>query len=321
MNTKILIPCPLFGAFRDSQIIIQTADNAAKITFRPVLTFRKKYAIIAKTPFERRKTGMIILRILLWILLAILLLLFLVCLVNVRITLGNRNGKFGWKLTVGGIRIDPMRFAKKKDNHKKKDEKHTWKTAEKKEKKSSQKDGDRVDKADKKSVGTVLNIVAKVAKTASEVLPKGFRIGLKRLNIAVGGTDAAQIALDYGRYYAILNGIFALFDGYKGLFYGFRYKRNKINIQADFMSPKTKAEYELTISFFIWQLLFSGIRIGISAIGAIIENAEEDDNAVNDKAAEEKRISEAERTINKAKDSKTVHGNTTTKINKDNGGK
>lgn len=269
---------------------------------------------------------MIIFKILLWILLAILLIIVAVCLMNVKITFGNRKGKFQWKLTVAGIKIDPMRFAKKKDSHRKKDadKASSEKDAAKKKKKSSvQEDAP----TEKKSIGAVLSIVAKVAETAARVLPKGFRIRLNCLNITVGGSDAAKIAVDYGRYHAILSGIFALFDGYKGLFYGFRAKRGKVNIQANFLSPKTKAEYELAISFFVWQLLFSGIRIGISAIGAIIENTESDDSEAETFASGERKISEAEKTVKTAASGKNTSKNGTgTKAddalkNKDNGGK
>lgn len=268
---------------------------------------------------------MIIFKILLWILLAILLLIVALCLLNVKVTFGNRKGRFQWKLTVAGIKIDPMRFAKKKDGHRKKDADKA--PSGKKKKKSSAQDDAQTAKTEKKSVGTVLSIVAKVAETAARVLPKGFRIRLKYLDITVGGSDAAKIALDYGRYHAILSGIFALFDGYKGLFYGFRAKRGKVNIQANFLSPKTKAEYELAISFFVWQLLFSGIRIGISAIGAIIENAESDDRETETETSGEKRVSEAEKTVKRAANFKdttqsdTGAKNGTASKNKDNGGK
>lgn len=258
---------------------------------------------------------MIILKILLWILLAVLILLFLVCLLNVKITLGNRSEKFEWKLTVGGIKIDPMRFLKMKDGHRKKgNEKKAAKKSFAKNK-AAVKTEELAEKKEKQSIGSVLNIISMIAETAAEVLPKGFRIRLKHLNMVIGGADAAQTALNYGKAYAILSGIFALFDGYKGLFYGFRAKRSKVNIQADFLSDKTKAEYELTISFFIWQLLFSGIRIGISAIAAIIENANED-GTVNSSD-----ISEAAKTVNKSKADKDIHKGTATKTNKDNGGK
>ncbi len=288
-----------------------------------VLTFPKRYAIIVKIPFERRKTGMIILKILLWILLAILLLITVICFLSVRISLGNRSGKFRWKMTVCGIKIDPMRLLGDKESNKDTDkkEKASEKDKKKEKKKPAEKDSNSSVMPEKLSIGTVLKILADVARTALEVLPKSLRIRLKHLNIVVGGADAAQTALNYGRYHAILSGIFALLDDYNGLLYGFRAKRDKVNIQADFLSPKTKAEYELTISFFVWQYFFFRMRLVMSMLGTIIENAEELEGTVNGEATEEKRISEAEKTVTKTKVGKGTQKNTDSKKNTDNGGK
>lgn len=207
-----------------------------------------------------------ILKILLWILLAFLLVLVFICLLNVKITIYNKD-KFGYRLTVGGIKIDPAKFIGNKDKHKK-------------SKKSTKKDKSSVDKdkpasqavsEKKKSIGAVISIITRIAGTAVEVLPKGIRIKLNYLNINVGGMDSAEAAVNYGKYHAVLSTLFALFDDYKGLFYGFRAKRSKVVINADFLAAKTSAEFKLTISFFVWQLAISGVRIGIEAIKAIIE--------------------------------------------------
>ena len=201
-----------------------------------------------------------------WILLAIFFLLLLVCILNVKITVGNRDS-FYYRLSVGGVRINPEIFTGKK---KKSKEEKTEKP--KKSKKPSNKQHLMKSEKQKKklSPARVLSLVKNIAGTAARVLPKGFRIKLRFLNITVGGEDAAQIAIDYGKYYAILSTVFALFDGYKGFLYGFRAKRNKVNLKTDYLSGKTTAEFELTVSFFIWQLLFSGIRIGIAAIREIV---------------------------------------------------
>ncbi len=212
----------------------------------------------------------VIFKILLWILLAVILLVLAFCLLNVKMTVGN-SGKFYYKIHIGGIRIRPEKFAsfgkkhgEKKDKGKQK-EKAAKKGSSDKKKVSAEKSG--------KSPGDVLGIISAVARTASEVLPKGIRIRLKYLNITAGGEDAAATAVNYGKIHAVLSGVLALFDGYRGFLYGFRYRRKNVVINADFLSGKTKADFELTVSFFVWQLLFSGIRIGISAIKAIMENA------------------------------------------------
>ncbi len=241
-----------------------------------------------------------VLKILLWILLAILLLVVAVCLLNVKITVGNR-GKFTYNLSVGGIRIDPMRFIGKKNGHGKKIKDKAAKKKSAGKKKSGTGSAAESGKPKKKSLGSVLYMIARIGQTAVRVLPRGVRIRLKYLNIRIGGSDAAKVAVNYGRIYAVLSGLFALFDGYRGFLYGFRARRNKVNITADFLTQKTTAEFEMVISFFVWQLLFSGIRIGVSAIGAIIENTAQEESE-ND----ENGISGAERIINNAKNNTSV---------------
>ncbi|MBR3994397.1 MAG: hypothetical protein IKI97_03855 [Clostridia bacterium] len=237
---------------------------------------------------------------LLYILLFVLALVFLLCLLNVKITVGNRD-KFYYCFSVGGIKINPQWFAGKKDGHKKKkDGKKKKKSDKKPSKKQSQtKAGEGKKETKKKSAGEILSLVLEVAKTARDVLPRGVRIRLKYLNITVGDGDAAKVAINYGRYYAILSGLFALFDGYRGIFYGFRAKRNKVVLKTDYFSGKTTAEFELTISFFIWQLLYSGIRIGITLISNLIKDATNDNIDGETALVEtEKALKEKEKTEN-----------------------
>lgn len=205
----------------------------------------------------------IVFKILLWILLAIFFLLLLVCILNVKITVGSRDS-FYYRLSVGGIRINPEIFSGKKKASGEEKPKKT-----KKSQKPSKNQHLVKSKKEKKKLGveTIISIIKNIAQTASRML----RIRLRFLNITVGGEDAAKVAIDYGKYYAILSTVFALFDGYRGFLYGFRAKRSKVTLNTDYLAGKTSAEFELTISFFIWQLLFSGIRIGISAIREIIK--------------------------------------------------
>ncbi|MBR5307574.1 MAG: hypothetical protein IKU43_02295 [Clostridia bacterium] len=225
----------------------------------------------------------IILKILLYVLLGILALLLAVCLLNVKITVGNKNG-FGWRLTVGGIPINPaLFFGGKKDKHKKgKDDKKQRKAKKDKGKSARTQSGKSEEAPKKKSASDTLGLILKIAQTAKDTLPKGFRIRLKYLNITVGGEDAERVAVGYGKFYALLSGMLALFDGYKGFLYGFYVKRNKITLETDYHSGKTTAEFSLSVSFFVWQLLWSGIRIGAAALTHIIkssaENSDEADN-------------------------------------------
>ncbi len=203
---------------------------------------------------------MAILKILLYILLSVLALLVLLLLANVKISL-SIGKKFNWRLTVGGIKITPSLFAKKK---------------KKKKKKKKEPARDKVTKAEKKpKKKTDTELIMKLLSALSRELPRAFRINLKKLSITVGKEDAAAAALEYGALYASLSGALALLDGYRGLFYGFRTRREKIRLDIDYTSTKTKAEAYLTISCFTWQLLFAAVRLGMVYLLNTIEHNNE----------------------------------------------
>jgi len=209
-----------------------------------------------------------------------LALLFLLCLLNIKITVGNKES-FYYRFSIGGIRINPEWFTKKKEDdpdtlERKKQHKKQKAVAKAEKKAAKVKDGKTVKKK-KKSLGQTLSLITDIAKTASHALPRGIRIKLKYLNITVGGREAQDVAVTYGKLYALLSALFALFDGYKGFLYGFYAKRNKVVLNTDYLSGKTKAEFELTVSFFLWQILFAAVRVGIAYITHIIRAAGEDE--------------------------------------------
>lgn len=219
-----------------------------------------------------------ILKIILWILLSVLLLFLLLCLLNVKIKIYGKD-KYGYKLTVGGIRVKPEWFLGRKEegkNREKDDKSEKHKVSKKKTSGNASENGGEKSKS---SVANTVNIITRVISTARDTIPKSVRIRLKYLNINVGGSDAAQTALNYGKIQALLHGMFALFEDYKGFLYGFRAKRSKVTVNADFFAAKTTAEFEMSVSFFVWQLLFSAVRIGIGLIAAIIENGEDAESA------------------------------------------
>lgn len=206
----------------------------------------------------------------------LLLGVFAVLLFNVKITVGNGE-KFFWKISVCGITVPKRVFERffRSGGHIKKSEK-----TENKKKKSDIEDGnDKKIKKDKKekSAKQVILLLTELAKVAANALPKGFRFRLKKLRITAGGEDAAQTALAYGKFYAAAESLFALFDGYRGLFYGFRAKKSDVIITVDYEKQKSGAEFEMTVSFFVWQLVFIAIRIGVAAIVFMLKNAEDDE--------------------------------------------
>ncbi len=214
-----------------------------------------------------------ILKIILWILLALLALLLVLLLANVKILIGYGES-FYWRLTVSGIPIKPEWFTGKG-----KKEKKSKKGAHKAKKKKSSKKEQSQDKEaqkKKKSPGEGLSLVLELAKKAAQTVPKAFRIRLKRLNVTVGGSDAADIATDYGKIYALIEGALAVLCTHSGVLYGFRANRRKISVTADFLAPKTMVLAELAISFFVWQLLFTAVRIGAVYVLRMMQSGEID---------------------------------------------
>ncbi len=198
-----------------------------------------------------------ILKIILWIILGILALLILVLLTNVKILIGYRES-FYWKLYVGVLRINPNWFEIFKR------EKGVHKGAKKKKKGKVQKSASQAQEPQKKkSTEGKLSLVLDIAKKALEIAPRAFRVRLRRLKVTVGAEDAADVAINYGKIYALTEGALALLYGYKGIFHGFSANRRKINIRTDFLSGKTKTDVEIGISFFVWQLLLLAVRLGV----------------------------------------------------------
>lgn len=212
-----------------------------------------------------------ILKIILWILIALVILLLLVLLSNVKILAGYSES-FYWKLSVAGIPINPAWFIKK---DKKEKAKASHKAKRKKPQKKRQTQPEKASEK-KKSSTEGLSLILELAKKAAQTLPRVFRIRIKKLRVTVGGSDAADIATDYGKIYAITEGALAALDAYSGMFYGFRANRRKISVNCNFLAPKTKVTAELTVSFFVWQLLFAAVRIGAVYVVRMMQRGEVD---------------------------------------------
>ena len=205
---------------------------------------------------------MIVLKIIGWVLLGLVALLVLVCLASVKITIGIKDD-FYWRLSVFGIPVPSSLLQGKKGEHKSKIKKPS---KGKKQTKKTTKEKSDSEESKKKPLGDILSLIFDLCTEALKTVPKAFRIRLHRLDIRVGGGDAASVALTYGRLYAILEGSLALLDGYRGFLYGFCAKRNKISLNVDYSGVPTRAKFKLTVSCFVWQLLNVAVRLGIKYI-------------------------------------------------------
>lgn len=183
------------------------------------------------------------------------------------------KNEFYWRISVFGIPVPVKLFMgkEKKDGHRK----------AAKGKKTSEKavnDGKAVqeEKKQKKGALETVQLVLELVKQLMRDLPKAFRIRLCSLDVTVGGKEAADIAINYGRLYALIEGTLALLYSYKSVLYGFFANRKKIRLSTDYHSTKTRAKFKLRISFFLWQLLFVAIRVGVRYIVLTLKSARDD---------------------------------------------
>ncbi len=225
---------------------------------------------------------MIVLKIIGWALLGLVALLLLICLASIKITVGIKDD-FYWRLSVFGIPIPQSLLKGKKE--KRRSESGKTRKGKRKAKGTSEEKGDSEEKK-KKPIGDVLSLVFELCSEALKTAPKAFRIRLHRLNIKVGGEDAAGVALTYGGLYAILEGGLAFLDTYRGFLYGFRARRNKISLTVDYSGAPTKANFKLTVSCFVWQLLNVAVRLGIKYVLHTLErDNRETENSVPEKTS------------------------------------
>lgn len=218
----------------------------------------------------------IVLKIIGWVLLGVLAIIAAVCLASVKITVGIKDG-FYWRLSVFGIPL-PMRlfFKSEKDDKGKRgkgDKKDKKKKRLKKSKGEKIKEKEEPEK-EKKPIGEVLSLVSELVGEAVRTVPRAFRIRLHYLDITVGGEEAAEVAINYGRLYAITEGLLAALDSYKGMLHGFKTDRRKISLSTDYTGAKTTAKFKLTVSCFVWQLLNVAVRIGIKYFVYALKNGE-----------------------------------------------
>lgn len=201
------------------------------------------------------------------LLIVIALLLLLLLFSKITVTIGYSEN-FYYKLSVYGLPIKPEWFIKGHKKEKKKPYKKKKKA--KKTKPQGNAQTQQTDKQDK-SVFTA-SLILNLLKSVAQNLPRAFRIKLCNFKLIIGGEDAADVALNYGRLYALLSASLGLLENYRGLFYGFRVRRSDIILKADFTKSKSEFTAKLKISCFLWQLLFAAVRVGIVFIMEIIRS-------------------------------------------------
>lgn len=215
------------------------------------------------------------LKILLWIFLSVLALIVIILLLRIKILIGYRE-KFYYKVYLAGFRVKQSiidyLLAKRREIKRKKKTKNAPKNAGARTVASVPKEkASELSLLDDLSLEE-LKLLLRVALDLLKIAPDALRIKLRKLRIKVGSSDAADTAIAYGKVCAVTEGILAFFENYKGFYCGFFANRKKIDISADFLASQTEFDTEISISFFVWQLIAFAVRVGVEYAMDIVES-------------------------------------------------
>ena len=134
------------------------------------------------------------------------------------------------------------------------------KTAKAAGKKSTGKDrsaalSDFTDRLKGTGVREILGILAKTLSELKEPFSKYAEIRIKRLEITVGGTDAAQTAVMYGVYSCALEALLDICGEYRI----FKLNRKNVGVYYDFTSDSTETGIEIKLSMRAFRLILCAI--------------------------------------------------------------
>lgn len=146
--------------------------------------------------------------------------------------------------------------------------------------KDKQQKSDTKAKKPKPDIGLIIKIIKNASPHVKRIFKK-IRFTKVYADIVVGGDDAAKTAVSYGAHCAAVNGLIAFLDN------TVTFKKEKINIRADFDLEKTDYYLSGTIKLRLSTLLHSVIW-GYAAVKNELEalaDAASQDNAPQDKKA------------------------------------
>ena len=114
----------------------------------------------------------------------------------------------------------------------------------------------------------IVGLVKLILKLVAAVLrkfPKHFRVRILRYEITVGTKDAAKTAILYGSVTGLSSTLFERL----GRVTKFSIKRNApVNVYADFLGEKTKADIAIDFSITIWGVLHMVMAAGLAFVKA-----------------------------------------------------
>jgi hypothetical protein len=121
-----------------------------------------------------------------------------------------------------------------------------------------------------------------VAIQALGGLKKRIRIDRLIVHYVAGGTDAAQVAISYGKLSAGAAGIVALLNN------NFKVKRQEITMDVNFLAESPTIYLDAGLSLTVGQILYLAVRYGIASLKVFLRQRRKQ-NSPQEKTGEQKQ--------------------------------
>lgn len=189
------------------------------------------------------------------VLLAVLAVLWLISLIRVggRVSYGQA-GLFAY-LLMGPVKLQLFPTANALEGN--------WRSKAKKPKKEKPPMAERHKKEPREGQPGTLSRLMKLLPVVGQAcgsLKRKIRIDELELKVIWGGTDAAAVALGYGRANAALGMLWPVFD------HNFKVKRHSFQISADYGRTEPAAELRAAVTMTVGQMMTLGVHYGVKAL-------------------------------------------------------
>lgn len=189
------------------------------------------------------------------VLLAVLAVLWLISLIRVggRVSYGQA-GLFAY-LLMGPVKLQLFPMANASEGN--------WRSKAKKPKKEKPPMAEKHKKEPGEGRPGTLSRLMKLLPVVGQAcgsLKRKIRIDELELEVIWGGTDAAAVALGYGRANAALGMLWPVFD------HNFKVKRHSFKISADYGRTEPAAELRAAVTMTVGQMMTLGVHYGVKAL-------------------------------------------------------
>jgi hypothetical protein len=168
---------------------------------------------------------------------------------------------------------------KKEEKARRKKEAKAKKSSQKKEK--TPKTEEKTEKRPGGSLELVRGLLPVIIQ-ALGALKKRIRIDRLIVHYVAGGTDAAQVAISYGKLSAGAAGIVALLNN------NFKVKRQEVTMDVNFLAESPTIYLDAGLSLTVGQILYLAVRYGIASLKVFLRQRRKQ-NSPQEKTGEQKQ--------------------------------